>query len=81
MRARRAASAFEQDAGVVFHEMRAGDEAQLAVGDGGGVPGRGDEGHVDRKDDDDHAGDEYEMRERIAEGAVLDHQYVTLRST
>jgi hypothetical protein len=53
----------------------------MAADHGCGIMGRGDEGEPDREGDDEHAKRQDGVGDEIAERAVLDHQYCTLRST
>ena len=61
--------------------MTAGPQRHLAVGDRGIVLRRGDESEIDRKRHDGDADPQDRVRNVTLEALVLDHQYVTLRST
>ena len=76
-----ARGALHDDPVVVLGHVRAGHERHVAVCDGRSIVGGGDKGQIDRKGDDQNADREDEIGDEIAEGAVLDHQYCTLRST
>ncbi len=66
---------------VVFQRAAARRERHVATDHGCGVMGRGDQGEIDRKGDDEHAEGEDGIGDDVIPRAVLDHQYCTLRST
>ena len=76
-----ARAADEDGAVVVLQRMAARRQRHVAADHGGGVMGRGDEREIDRKGDDDDAERQDRVGDDVAERAVLDHQYCTLRST
>jgi hypothetical protein len=77
----RAGGALEDRPVVVGGRLVARDQRHVSVADGGGIVGRGHDGHIDREGDDEDPDGQGQIGDEIAEGAVLDHQYCTLRST
>ncbi len=71
----------EYRAVVVFEHVAARQQRHIAADHGGGVMGRGDQRDIDRKSDDEDAEREDGVGDDVVPGAVLDHQYCTLRST
>ena len=61
--------------------MAAWRQRHVAADHGGGVMGGRNQRQIDRKGDDEDAEREDRIGDDVAERAVLDHQYCTLRST
>ena len=76
-----ARAADEDGAVVVFQRVAARQQRHVAADHGRGVMGRGDQREIDRKGDDEHAEGQDGVGDDVVPGAVLDHQYCTLRST
>ena len=76
-----ARAADEDGAVVVLQRMAARRQRHVAADHGRGVMGRGDQRQIDRKGDDEDAERQDGVGDDVAERAVLDHQYCTLRST
>ena len=76
-----ARAADEDGAVVVFQRAAARRQRHVAADHGRGVMGRGDQREIDRKRDDEYAKREDGVGDDVVPGAVLDHQYCTLRST
>ena len=76
-----ARAADEDGAVIIFQRLAARRRRHVAADHGRGVMGRGDQREIDREGDDEDAERQDGVGDEVAERAVLDHQYCTLRST